>query len=307
MTWCYLRYFWIGRNRSSGQWDLSIKASHFFAEEAPVLATPMISDPQEFSYSMDHRCACSLLALECWYCTGLVAVHTRKSTSSAVLSQSDDGLQYVDCCTLGSDSSVSDACEKGPIGECLIRVYCTALTRCRLDTRHRWRSSGVRVIFRSQPGPTIARHEGLQGAARPELCPRGTVCVPGRVRPGFHGVYQTRAHRWADCWVEMCYIILMCDKFGAEQHPRWGCPSELAAYWSHGWGPTPRTGLWQPECCPVYVLVRTTPATCVSYVVVVGWTSDAFAPWAGVHRRNLATRGTLPRTCSVDFSRVAPY
>ena len=60
MTRCYLRYFWIGWNRSSGQ---SIKASHFFAE-APTLATPIMSDPQEFSYGMDHRCACGLLALE---------------------------------------------------------------------------------------------------------------------------------------------------------------------------------------------------------------------------------------------------
>jgi len=35
-----------------------------FAQKAPALATPMISNPQEFSFGMDHRCACGLLALE---------------------------------------------------------------------------------------------------------------------------------------------------------------------------------------------------------------------------------------------------
>jgi len=40
------------------------KSLSLFAQEAPALATPMISDPQEFSFGMDHRCACGLLALE---------------------------------------------------------------------------------------------------------------------------------------------------------------------------------------------------------------------------------------------------
>ena len=40
------------------------KSLSLFAEEAPALASPMISNPQQFSFGMDHRCACGLLALE---------------------------------------------------------------------------------------------------------------------------------------------------------------------------------------------------------------------------------------------------
>ena len=80
---CYLHYFWIGRNWSSGK---AIKVSHFFAE---ALATLMMSDPQ----------------VRLWFArTGTLTlyrspytVHTRKSLSSTALSQSDNGVQYVDC------------------------------------------------------------------------------------------------------------------------------------------------------------------------------------------------------------------
>ena len=59
-------------------------------------------------------------------------VHTRKSTSSTVLFQSDGGVQYVDC-----NPGKVNAREKGPIGGCMTCLYCIALTGCRLDTRHR--------------------------------------------------------------------------------------------------------------------------------------------------------------------------
>jgi len=141
--------------------------------------------------------------------------------------------------------------------------------------RHQWRSSGVRVIFRSQPGPTIAHHEELQGTARRELCSRGTVCVPGWVRPGFHGVCQAQTHRWVGHWVKMYYIILMYDRFGEEHRsPTAGLPVEtggisdiwLRAYASH------RTGSLSAVQS---VLVHMTPATCV---FLMSW-SQLDHPW----------------------------
>jgi len=76
------------------------------------------------------------------------AIHTRKSMSSTVLTMVSSMLTAA--------LAVVDACEKGPIGGCKVWLYCIVLTWCRLETRHWWRSSGVHVIFRWQPGPTIA-------------------------------------------------------------------------------------------------------------------------------------------------------
>jgi len=48
-------------------------------------------------------------------------VHTHKSMSSTVLSQSDDGIQYVDC-SLGK----VNAREKEHIGGCMTCLHCIA-------------------------------------------------------------------------------------------------------------------------------------------------------------------------------------
>ena len=58
-------------------------------------------------------------------------VHTRKSLSSTALGR----LTMVSSMSTAT-LAVVDAREKGPIGGCMVCLYCIVLTRCRLDTRH---------------------------------------------------------------------------------------------------------------------------------------------------------------------------
>ena len=120
-----------------------------------------------------------------------------RSTFSTILSQSNDVVQYVDY-----NPGKVDAYEKRPIGGYMTCLYSIALTGYRLDMRHWWQSSGIHVIFQSQPSLTIACHKELQGTTRPKLYLEGTVCVPEQVRPRFHGHYWAQAHRRVGHWVE---------------------------------------------------------------------------------------------------------
>jgi len=58
-------------------------------------------------------------------------VHTRKSLSSTALGR----LTMVSSMSTAT-LAVVDAREKGPIGGCMVCLYCIVLTQCRLDTRH---------------------------------------------------------------------------------------------------------------------------------------------------------------------------
>ena len=69
-------------------------------------------------------------------CTGTLilspyTVHTRKSTSSTILSQSDNGVQYVDC-NPGRSGYQREGAHRWVYGLFVLHV----LMRCRLDTRH---------------------------------------------------------------------------------------------------------------------------------------------------------------------------
>ena len=123
----------------------------------------------------------------------------------------------------------------------------------------------------------------------------------GRVRPGFHG--HVEPGPTGELAIDLNYIILMCDRFGEEQRSPDGGVARRN-WWHLG---AMAEGLrlapdWQPECCVVCACAYDPSYMRLLDVVVIGWTSDAFAPAAGVHRCNQATRGptlliTLPRVC----------